>query len=128
MLLSEILSNTLQAVNLPHSYHLPTEYQLHILCGVFYISLYLFQSSIMCGLFGSKNNIVVHNPMLVVTIPGHKLSSHLFLLPNANRIETMCFQQIARENWRGTENNFHWIIHKICNFFLKSNIFSFKIW
>ena len=46
----------------------------------FYISLYLFQSSIMCGLFGSKNNIVVHNPMLVVTIPGHKLSSHLFLL------------------------------------------------
>ena len=124
MLLSEILSDTLQAVNLPHSYHLPTEIQLHILCRVFYISLYPFQSSIMCGLFGSKNNIVVHNPMLVVTIPGHKLSSHLFLLPNANRIETMCFQQIARQNWRWAENNFHWITQNM-QFLFKIKYFFF---
>ena len=65
----------------------------------------------MCVLL-FKNNIVVHNPMLVVTIPGHKLSSHLFLLPNANGIETMCFQQIARHYWPWTENNFHWISKK----------------
>ena len=128
MLLSEILSNTLQAVNLPHSYHLPTEYANYIF--LFYIlhkfvqCLYLFQSSIMCGLFGSKNNIVVHNPMLVVTIPGHKLSSHLFLLPNANRIETMCFQQIARQNWRWAENNFHWITQNM-QFLFKIKYFFF---
>ena len=42
MLLSEILSDTLQAVNLPHSYHLPTEYTNYTFFagGVFYISLY----------------------------------------------------------------------------------------
>ena len=104
--------------------NIPITYSLRSILHKFVQCLYLFQSSIMCGLFGSKNNIVVHNPMLVVTIPGHKLSSHLFLLPNANRIETMCFQQIARQNWRWAENNFHWITQNM-QFLFKIKYFFF---